>query len=62
MSTQYVEQTADLRPTSHRFTVGGRTVFAWCASDTLMSAVRPPGRLADVRSAIRNQQLGSEAR
>ena len=80
-----------LRPTSHRFTVNGRTLFAWCASDTLMlpvilgrpalvestcpqtgrpirveltpervervdpagavmSAVRPPGRLADVRT------------
>jgi alkylmercury lyase len=80
-----------LRPTSHRFTVGGRTLFAWCASDTLtlpvvlgrralvesscpqtgqpirieltpervervdpsgavMSAVRPPGLLADVRA------------
>lgn len=84
-----------LRPTSHRFTVGGRTLFAWCASDTLMlpvvlgrpalvestcpqtgdairieltpdrvervdppdavmSAVRPAGRLADVRSATCN--------
>jgi alkylmercury lyase len=82
-----------LRPTTHRFTVGGRTLFAWCASDALMfpvilgrpgaiestcpqtgraicieltletvaqveppdvvvSAVRPAGRLADVRSAI----------
>ena len=81
-----------LRPTTHRFTVGARTLFAWCASDTLMipvilgrpalvestcpqtgqpirieltpdrvervgppgavvSAVRPPGQLADVRSA-----------
>jgi alkylmercury lyase len=81
-----------LRPTTHRFTVGGRTLFAWCASDTLMlpvvlgrpalvestcpqtgepirieltpdgvdrvdppdavvSAVRPPGQLTDVRSA-----------
>jgi alkylmercury lyase len=80
-----------LRPTNHRLTVGGRTLFAWCASDTLMlpivlgrpalvesgcpqtgqpirieltpervervdpagavmSAVRPPGRLADVRA------------
>jgi alkylmercury lyase len=80
-----------LRPTSHRFTVDGRTLFAWCSSDTLMlpvvlgrpavvesscpqtgqpirieltpervervdpagtvmSAVRPPGRLADVRA------------
>jgi alkylmercury lyase len=25
-----------LRPTSHRFTVDGRTLYAWCASDTLM--------------------------
>jgi alkylmercury lyase len=81
-----------LRPTTHRFTVDGRTLFAWCASDTLllpvildrpavvestcpqtgqpirieltpdgvervdppeavMTAVRPRGRLADVRSA-----------
>jgi alkylmercury lyase len=81
-----------LRPTTHRFTVEGRALFAWCASDTLMlpvvlgrlalvestcpqtgqririeltpdrvervdppdavmSAVRPPGQLADVRSA-----------
>ncbi|MGH2712416.1 MAG: organomercurial lyase MerB [Thermoleophilaceae bacterium] len=81
-----------LRPTTHRFTVDGRTLFAWCASDTLMlpvvlgrpalvestcpktdqairieltpdsvqrvdppdavmSAVRPPGQLADVRTA-----------
>jgi alkylmercury lyase len=80
-----------LRPTTHRVTVDGRTLFAWCASDTLMvpvivgrravvestcpqtgqairveltpdgvervdpsdavvSAVRPAGRLADVRS------------
>jgi alkylmercury lyase len=80
-----------LRPTTHRFTVGGRALFAWCASDTLMlpvvlgrpalvestcpqtgltirievtpdgveqvdpagavvSAVRPPGQLADVRA------------
>jgi alkylmercury lyase len=80
-----------LRPTAHRVTVGGRTLFAWCASDTLMlpavvgrpalvesacpqtgqpirieltpdsveridppdavvTAVRPPGQLADVRS------------
>jgi alkylmercury lyase len=80
-----------LRPTSHRFAVDGRTLFAWCASDTLMlpvilgrpalvestcpqsgqpirieltphtvervdpphavvSAVRPRGQLADVRS------------
>lgn len=84
-----------LRPTSHRFTVGGRTLFAWCASDTLMlpvilgrpalvestcpqtgrpirieltpdgvervdppdavmTAVRPRGQLADVRSATCN--------
>jgi alkylmercury lyase len=81
-----------LRPTPHRFTVNGRALFAWCASDTLMfpvilgrpgivestcpqtgrpirveltpdgierldppdavvSAVRPTGRLADVRTA-----------
>jgi alkylmercury lyase len=81
-----------LRPTSHRYTVGGRTLYAWCASDALMfpvilgepgvvestcpqtghpirieltpdgverldppgavlSAVRPTGRLADVRAA-----------
>jgi alkylmercury lyase len=81
-----------LRPTTHRFTVDGRTLFAWCASDTLMlpvilgrpalvestcpqtgrpirieltpdgverldppgavmTAVRPRGRLADVRSS-----------
>jgi alkylmercury lyase len=81
-----------LRPTTHRFTVDGRTLFAWCASDTLMlpvilgrpavvestcpqtgqpirieltpdrvervdppdavmTAVRPPGQLTDVRSA-----------
>jgi alkylmercury lyase len=81
-----------LRPTTHRFTVDGRTLFAWCASDTLMlpvilgraalvestcpqtdqpirieltpdaveridppdavvSAVRPPGQMTDVRSA-----------
>jgi alkylmercury lyase len=84
-----------LRPTSHRFTVDGRTLFAWCASDTLMlpvilgrpavvestcpqtgqpirieltpdrvervdppdavmTAVRPPGQLTDVRSATCN--------
>jgi alkylmercury lyase len=81
-----------LRPTSHRFTVDGRTLYAWCASDTLMfpvilgragivestcpqtgrpirieltpggvkrldpseavvSAVRPSGRLVDVRGS-----------
>lgn len=81
-----------LRPTPHRFAVDGRTLHAWCASDTLMfpvilgqpgivestcpqtgrpirielapdrverldppeavmSAVRPAGRLADVRTA-----------
>ncbi|HEV2060422.1 MAG TPA: organomercurial lyase MerB [Solirubrobacteraceae bacterium] len=28
-----------LRPTNHRFTVGGRTLFAWCASDALMFPV-----------------------
>jgi alkylmercury lyase len=28
-----------LRPTTHRFTVDGRTLFAWCASDTLMLPV-----------------------
>jgi alkylmercury lyase len=28
-----------LRPTSHRFTVDGRNLFAWCASDTLMLPV-----------------------
>jgi alkylmercury lyase len=80
-----------LRPTTHRVTIDGRTLFAWCASDTLMvpvivgrpavvestcpqtgqairvevtpdrvervdppdavvSAVRPSGQLADVRS------------
>jgi alkylmercury lyase len=81
-----------LRPTTNRFTVGGRSLFAWCASDTFMlpivlgraafvesscpqtgqpirieltpdgvervdppgavvSAVRPPGQLTDVRSS-----------
>jgi alkylmercury lyase len=81
-----------LRPTSHRFTTSARTLYAWCASDTLMlpvvlgqpglvestcprtgrairieltpdgierldppnavvSAVRPPGKLAEVRTA-----------
>jgi alkylmercury lyase len=81
-----------LRPTPHRYTTGGRTLYAWCASDTLMfpvilgrpglvestcrhtgqpirielnpdavervdppdavlSAVRPTGRLTDVRTA-----------
>jgi alkylmercury lyase len=81
-----------LRPTRHRFTVDERTLYAWCASDTLMfpvilgrpglvestcpqterpihveltpdgiehldppeaivSAVRPTGTLADVRTA-----------
>jgi alkylmercury lyase len=28
-----------LRPTPHRFTFSGRTVFAWCASDALMIPV-----------------------
>jgi alkylmercury lyase len=28
-----------LRPTSHRFTFDGRTLYAWCASDTLMFPV-----------------------
>ena len=28
-----------LRPTAHRVTIGGRTLFAWCASDTLMIPV-----------------------
>jgi alkylmercury lyase len=28
-----------LRPTTHHVTVGGRTLFAWCASDTLMLPV-----------------------
>jgi hypothetical protein len=81
-----------LRPTRHRFTADGRTLYAWCASDTLMfpfilgrpgtvestcphtgqairieftpdgitrldpraavvSAVRPTGTIADVRTA-----------
>jgi alkylmercury lyase len=84
-----------LRPTPHRFTVDGRTLYAWCATDTLvfpvilgkpgvvestcpqtgqpirieltpdaverldppaavMSAVRPIGKLADVRAATCN--------
>jgi alkylmercury lyase len=84
-----------LLPTPHRFTVDGRTLYAWCASDTLMvpvvvgrpgivestcpqtgqtisigltpekverldppgavmSAVRPAGRLADVRASTCN--------
>jgi alkylmercury lyase len=84
--------TLTLRPTPHRFTVDGRTLFAWCATDTLMlpvilgkpgviestcpqtgqpirieltpdaverldppeavmSAVRPIGKLADLRAA-----------
>ena len=25
-----------LRPTAHRFTVGGRTLYTWCPADTLM--------------------------
>ncbi len=25
-----------LRPTAHRFTVGGRTLYTWCAADTLL--------------------------
>jgi alkylmercury lyase len=28
-----------LRPTTHRLTVDGRTLFAWCATDTLMVPV-----------------------
>jgi alkylmercury lyase len=28
-----------LRPTTHRITVDGRTLFAWCATDTLMVPV-----------------------
>jgi alkylmercury lyase len=28
-----------LRPTRHRFTVDGRSLYAWCASDTLMFPV-----------------------
>jgi alkylmercury lyase len=28
-----------LRPTRHRFTVNGRTLYAWCATDTLMVPV-----------------------
>jgi alkylmercury lyase len=28
-----------LRPTAHRFTVDGHTLYAWCASDTLMFPV-----------------------
>jgi alkylmercury lyase len=28
-----------LRPTPHRFTFDGRTIFGWCASDTLMFPV-----------------------
>jgi alkylmercury lyase len=28
-----------LRPSAHRVTIGGRTLFAWCASDTLMIPV-----------------------
>jgi alkylmercury lyase len=84
-----------LRPTPHRFSVDGRTLYAWCATDTLMvpvilgkpsvvestcpqtgrpirielapdaverldppeavmSAVRPIGKLADVRAATCN--------
>jgi alkylmercury lyase len=38
-----------LRPTTHRFTVGGRTLYAWCASDTLMLPV-VLGRPAQVES------------
>jgi hypothetical protein len=84
-----------LRPTPHRFTVDGRTLYAWCATDTLvfpvilgkpgvvestcpqtgqpirieltpdaverldppaavMSALRPIGKLADMRAATCN--------
>src|ERR671922_171378 len=28
-----------LRPTAHRFTTGGRTLYGWCADDTLMFPV-----------------------
>jgi alkylmercury lyase len=28
-----------MRPTSHRFTVTGRTLYAWCAGDALMFPV-----------------------
>jgi alkylmercury lyase len=38
-----------LRPTSHRFTVDGRTLYAWCATDTLMFPV-VLGRPATVES------------
>jgi len=31
--------TLTLRPTPHRFTVDGRTLYAWCATDTLMFPV-----------------------
>ncbi len=38
-----------LRPTNHRFTVDGRTLFAWCASDALMFPVIL-GRLGVIES------------
>jgi alkylmercury lyase len=41
-----------LRPTAHRFTVGSRRLFAWCASDTLMLPVIL-GRPAVVDSTCR---------
>jgi alkylmercury lyase len=36
-----------LRPTTHRFTTGGRTLYGWCASDTLIFPVilGQPGRI-----------------
>jgi alkylmercury lyase len=36
---QLVGLTLTLRPTRHRVIVDGRTVYAWCATDTLMFPV-----------------------
>ena len=41
-----------LRPTPHRFEVEGRTLFAWCALDTLMYPVLL-GRTASIESPCR---------
>jgi alkylmercury lyase len=48
-----------LRPTAHRFTVGGRQLYTWCAWDTLFLPAML-GQPADVQSTCRS--TGSDIR
>jgi alkylmercury lyase len=46
-----------LRPTAHRFTVGGRQLYTWCAWDTLILPAML-GQSADVESTCRSTGSG----